>query len=198
MVWDIEQRTVVSARDRTPGYILSRTFEQNRRPVAFVYAGEPPEPDGASVFLEGERLQQSVNYRSLRAGHCYPTYYEGMFASLRKTLDEATALAREAGGPDSVWSLDRTRAGLTVPPFDNLTKGFALLPKLFRRLSQFFKTNTGLQWFKPFLEANPDPCIFLPDADPTHLHRFVEVSAGRVRLTVDPEQLMFREKTQFP
>jgi uncharacterized protein (DUF952 family) len=197
VVWDDAERTVVSANDGTPGYILSRTFEQNRRPVAFVYAGASSDPDGASVFLDAQRLKASVNYQSLLAGHVYPTYYEGVFASLRPTLDEATTLARKASAHDSVWAIDRTRSGLAIPPFENLTTNFALLPKLFRRLSQFYKTHSNLEDFKAFLEADPDPCIFLPDADPTSLHRFVEVVGGKVRLTVDPEQLMFREKIQL-
>ena len=196
VVWDAQGRTVVSATDKTPGYILSRTFEQNRRPVSFVYAGVSPEADGAPVFLEADRLKESVNYTSLLKGHCYPTYYEGIFAALRKPLDEATAIARKASASGSVWRIDRTRIGLDLPPFENLTETYALLPKLFRRLSQFFKTDVDLGRFRPFLEANPDPCIFLPQADPTSLHRFVEVSGGSVKLTVDPEQIMFREKIQ--
>jgi hypothetical protein len=194
VVWDAEERTVVSANDGTVGYILSRTFEQNRRPVAYVYAGTPPEPDGTAVFVDTERLKESINYQSLLAGHVYPTYYEGVFASFRKVLDEAALIAREKLAPDSAWVIDRTRSGLALPPFENLTKNFAILPKLFRRLSQFFKTNHDLIGFKAFLESTPDPCIYLPTADPTSLHRFVSVVNGRVALTVDPEQLMFREK----
>jgi hypothetical protein len=187
--------TVVSENDNTPGYILSRTFEQNRRPVSFVYPGVPGEADGTPVFLDVARLKTSVNYQSLLAGHLYPTYYEGVFASLRKPLDEATLIAREKSVPDSVWVIDRTRTGMPIPPFDNLTKNLAILPKLFRRLSQFYKTHNNLAEFPAFLEADPDPCVFLPTADPTSLHRFVHVANGAVSLTVDPEQLMFREKT---
>src|SRR5215510_3747034 len=119
--WDAHERTVVSANDGTPGYILSRTFEQNRRPVSFVYAGASPEADGASVFLDVDRLKQSVNYQSLLAGHCYPTYYEGVFASLRKALDEATLIAREKQAASSVWAVDGTKHGVDIPPFENLT-----------------------------------------------------------------------------
>ncbi len=197
VVWDANEHTVVSADDGTPGYILSRSFEQNRRPVSFVYAGASPEPDGASIFIDVPRLKASINYQSLLAGHVYPTYYEGVFASLRPALDDATGLARKANASDSVWAIDRTRSGLSIPPFKDLTETFALLPKLFRRLSQFFKTNNDLAGFKAFLEADPDPCIFLPEVNPTSLHNFVEVVGGKVQMTVDPEQLMFREKIRL-
>ena len=56
------------------------------------------------------------------------------------------------------------------------------------------KTHDKLADFPAFLQADPDPCVFLPEAAPTSRHRFVRVENGAVHLTVDPEQLMFREK----
>lgn len=192
--WSTDGRRVVSADDGVPGYILSRKFEQNRRPVAFVYAGVPNEPDGADVFLDGPRLQQSVNFRSLEKGLAYPTYYEGVFASLRQVLNTAVMTARNAPGVNTVWSIDRTNSGVQVPPLLNVSDHFAVLPKLFRRLSVYFKNAADLSGFRQFLEQEPDPCIFLPEADPTSLHRFVEVTGDTVQLTVHPEELMFLEK----
>jgi hypothetical protein len=59
------QRSMVTAvQDGTPGYSLSRTTEKYQRPIAFVYAGDTPETDGASVFLTPDRLRQSINYQS--------------------------------------------------------------------------------------------------------------------------------------
>jgi hypothetical protein len=195
VVWNANETLVASANDGTRGYILSRTFEQNRRPVSFVYAGDPDEADGDSIFLKEDRLKASINYRSLLAGHVYPTYYEGVFADLRAVLNTATATARTANAADSVWAIDATRTGVDVPPFANIVDQHALLPKLFRRLSQYLKAQPGdLSGFLDFLEASPDPCIYIPDADPTSLHRFVEVHGDKVKLTVDPEQLIFLEK----
>jgi hypothetical protein len=195
VVWNANETRVTSADDGVRGYILSRTFEQNRRPVSFVYAGDPAEADGAQVFLDQARIQGSVNCQSLVRGHTYPTYYEGVFADLRATLDAATAQGRAAAAPDSVWSIDATRTGVDVPPFNNIVDASGLLPKLFRRLSQYLKGQPdSLDGFIAFLEASPDPCILIPTTDPTSLHRFVEVVGNNVRLTVDPETLLFLEK----
>jgi hypothetical protein len=196
--WNADGTRIVSADDDVPGCILSRTFEQNRRPVAFAYAGAPEEPDGADVFLDGPRLQQSVNFLSLAHGFVYPTYYEGLFASLRQVVNTAVIAARNAVGENTVWSIDRTNSGVQVPPLMNLSDNFAVLPKLFRRLSVYLQGATDLSEFEQFLEKDPDPCIFIPDADPTSLHRFVQVSGDTVKLTVQPEQLMFLEKRQMP
>lgn len=197
VVWNDNTGVVTSADDGTRGYILSRTFEKNGRPVAFAYAGDPPEADGTDVFLDEARLGQSVNYASLEKGLCYPTYYDGLFASLRSKLTAATETARTAAGVNSVWSIDRTNTGISIPPVDNLRDNFAMLPKLFRRLSQYFRTHDSLAQLEEFLEADPDPCVFIPDADPTSLHKFIEVQGSSVRLTVKPEELMFKEKPAF-
>ena len=197
VVWNEETGVVTSADDGTRGYILSRTFEKNGRPVAFAYAGDPPEDDGADVFLDETRLEQSVNYASLEEGFCYPTYYDGLFAALRNKMTAATEKARAAAGVNSVWAIDKTNAGISIPPVDNLRDNFGMLPKLFRRLSQYFLTHDSLAAFNEFLEADPDPCVFLPDADPTVFHRFIDVQGSTVRLTVKPEELMFKEKPAF-
>jgi hypothetical protein len=47
VTWDALHQRVTAANDGTEGYILSRAVEDNRRPVAFVYAGAPPAADGA-------------------------------------------------------------------------------------------------------------------------------------------------------
>lgn len=89
---------VISARDGTRGYILSRKVEKNRRPVSFVFAGEAEEEDGAPVFLRPDRLEDSVNYKSALAGLAYPTYYTGLFSDLRKKITAAVTQARKGGG----------------------------------------------------------------------------------------------------
>lgn len=72
VVWDSGHRSVVSADDGTRGYIASRSVEKNRRPVAFVFAGDPPEADGADIFLGVDRLLQSYNLlrTPVRPGVC--------------------------------------------------------------------------------------------------------------------------------
>ena len=189
-----ESRTrVVSAQDGTRGYILSRKTEQNRRPVAFVFAGEAAEEDGAPVFLDPERLEDSLNYKSARAGLAYPTYYTGLFSDLRQKMTAAIAHARQTNGGLGVWKKDKTTTGFTVSRIESVTTRNVILPKLFRRIIAFMGDGGSIVGFQDYLAAHPDPVLELSNCHSTHLDTFVEVTGNKVKLTVKPENLVFVE-----
>ena len=183
---------VVSAKDGTRGYILSRKVEHNRRPVSFVFAGDTEEDDGVTVFLKPNRLEESVNYKSAQAGLAYPTYYSGLFPDLRGKITAAVRKART--DKKGFWPKDKTNAGFNVPDIEAVTETHVILPKLFRRLVSFMGDGGGVQGFKDFLEANPDPVMNLKTGHFTNLDTFVEVVGEKVKLTVEPENLVFIEK----
>jgi hypothetical protein len=183
---------VVSAKDGTRGYILSRKVEQNRRPVSFVFAGDAEEEDGASVFLKPNRLEASLNFKSADAGLAYPTYYTGLFPELRRAITDAVRKARE--DKKGLWPEDKTNAGFNVPNIEAVTETHIILPKLFRRIVSFMGDGGDIQKLKSFLEADPDPALDLRNGHFTNLDTFVEVSGNKVKLTVEPENLIFIEK----
>lgn len=185
--------TVVSAQDGTRGYILSRTTEKYRRPVSFVFVGDIEEEDGVEVFLRPDRLEESVNYKSPLEGLAYPTYYTGLFPDLRKKLTSAVAQARKGGGK-GIWPKDKTTKGFTVSSIASVTEKQVILPKLFRRIVSFMGNGGSIDGFKDFLAANPDPVLELKNGHFTNLDTFVEVTGEQVRLTVNPEDLVFVEK----
>jgi hypothetical protein len=76
----------------------------------------------------------------------------------------------------------------------NVVDTTPILPKLFRRLAAHLKTADSLTGFVAYLKQHPDPCILIEGADPTSLHALVRVGGGKVRLTVLPEQIMFKPK----
>jgi hypothetical protein len=191
--WDEEHRTIVAARDGTAGYILSRSVEKNRRPVAFVYAGNTPEADGRSVRLEVARVKQSVNFRLAEGGLVYPTYYRKLFFDLRDAFTVAVAAARAAAR--GVWQADGTAAG-AVATLAALEDTTPILPKLFRRLMEYMEgVDDHLHDFKTFLEDKADAVLDLSTGNFTHLDTFVEINlaANTVRLTRLPEVLVFDE-----
>ena len=112
VVWDETQSTVIKAQDGTEGYILARSTESNRRPVAFVFAGETEEKDGAEITLDESILKESFNYRLLASGLAYPMYYNGLFSDLRLPLTEAVTSARAEG--KGLWPYDKTTRGFSV------------------------------------------------------------------------------------
>lgn len=188
--WNEERTRVEKAEDGTEGYVLSRAVEKNGRPVAFVYAGAPPEADGSEVFLDADRVRGSLNYRSLREGFAYPTYYEGLFPDLRQEMSEVVAQARAASS--GVWAEDRTNEGFEVEGLESVTEEHVILPKLFRRLAEYLEAGGGgASGFKEFLEAKAEEIIIISTVHPTHLDTVVEVRENVVRMTEPPENLIF-------
>jgi hypothetical protein len=184
---------VVSAQDGTPGYILSRKTEKYRRPVAFVFSGDAKEADGAQVFLHPARLVESVNYQSALAGLAYPTYYSGLFSDLRKKITSAVNKAQKGHGM-GVWAKDKTTKGFTVSSLASVTDEEVILPKLFRRIINFMGDGGSIDGFKGYLAANPDPVMELKTGHFTNLDTFIEVTGNKVKLAVEPENLVFIEK----
>ena len=179
-------------KDGVAGYILSRAAERFRRPVAFVFAGAPPkgDADGSSVFLDAKRMKQSINYEMLRIGHAYPTYYEGLFNDLRDAMTGAARSARKA--KRGVWRDDKTTSGVIAKNLASITDRHPILPKLFRRLSDYMNDhNESVASFKTHLQSKPENVLQLSTRNFTHFDTFVDLTGKTVTLTVPPEDLVF-------
>jgi endonuclease YncB( thermonuclease family) len=177
-------------KDGARGYILSRSLEAHGRPVAFVYAGGTNRKDGASVELTVDLLRKSLNWEMLASGQAYPLFYEGLFADLRDELAAATNQARAA--KKGLWAVDRTLEGLKVTSIEQLQKDGVIFPKLFRRLAEFFGDGqTKLANFPGWLEAKREPVLDLDAKNSTHFDDVVKVTGNTVKLTKDPQALMF-------
>jgi hypothetical protein len=196
--WDRAHRTVTDAQDGTRGYILARTVEKNGRPVAFVYAGEPSEEDGADVILDVNRLRDSYNYVALAEGYAYPTYYKGLFHDLREELTAAVADARTHSL--GVQGKDKTNDGFKASTLGSITQEYAILPKLFRRLSEYMVNYGTAQGFKKKLAQSKEPVLDLRTSNFTHFDTFVEQEddSVEIRVTRRPEELVFDEMPTRP
>jgi endonuclease YncB( thermonuclease family) len=179
------------ARDGTAGGILSGKVEKHQRPVALVFPGEPNWPDGAEVSLEAALLKNSINYKLLKAGLAYPTYYQGLPPPLREAFTQACRDARNNGR--GLWPLDRTNLGVVVDGLRSLTERDVILPKLFRRLVRFIRGRYDLSRFQSYLKADPDPVTCLPGGRVTTLDALIRVQGNLVRLEAPPENLVFEE-----
>ena len=187
--WNEERTEVTAASDGTPGYVLSRATETNRRPVAFVYAGEPPAENGDETYLDVDLLRGSVNYRSLERGLAYPTYYKGLFPDLRDAMTAAVARAREEGL--GVWARDRTTDGFAVTGLESIVEEHVILPKLFRRLAEYLQGGGRVAGFEEYLEGRAEEITIIPGVHATHFDTVVEVDGDTVRMTERPEDLIF-------
>lgn len=191
VIWTTDRKTVASAKDGTPGYILSREVEKYGRPVAFVFAGNPPENDGESVALKADRMRDSYNFAAIRDGLAYATYYTGLFADLREAFTAAAESARESRA--GLYSDDVTTAGFEVQTIADISDKFVIMPKLFRRLSEYVSKTGSVVGFKQALAQAQEPVLDLHTANFTHFDTFIEQASGsaRIALTRRPEELVF-------
>ncbi len=190
-LWDARRKTVVSADDNTRGWILSREREKNRRPVAFLFAGDTDEEDGAEVRLTPKMMRKSFNFAALAEGLAYPTYYQGLFADLRAELTKAVREARSKSC--GLWPDDATNAGFDATSLSVLIDDTPIMPKLFRRLSDYMAAKGTAIGFRDALSQSREGVLHLPTQNFTHFDTFIEQAPGstRIRMTVPPEELVF-------
>jgi endonuclease YncB( thermonuclease family) len=189
VVWNPSHTLVSDADDGTQGYILAREVEKNRRPVSFAYAGANTHGDGGTVHLDQNLLTASVNYALLYEGLAYPTFYQGLFSDLRSAMAAAAVAARNSS--TGLWAADATVSGFDVSNPGDLSTDIVILPKLFRRLAEYFETGGSVTGFKAFLESGNEGVTVLPQGHFTHIDNIVEVVGNVVRMTVQPENLVF-------
>jgi endonuclease YncB( thermonuclease family) len=178
-------------QDSLRGHVLSNGIDANGRMIGFVFPGEPPGPDGGTVFLDDPLVDTSINTALLAAGLVYPAFYATLPATLRTHLAEMSRAARATGAglwPRSVADPD---GAATVPDLPSLEQ-LVCWPKLFRRLVPYLATGAStLDGLDAWLRADPvnrDDSLFLLDRlENGHMHDVIRADGHRVQLTVWPE-----------
>ncbi|MFZ5966231.1 MAG: thermonuclease family protein [Bacillota bacterium] len=187
IVWN--RSRVERADDGTEGYILTRTTEQNRRPVAFVFSNNVNFSDGESVYLDVKLIKKSINYKLVREGLAYCTFYKGLFYDLREALTKAAYKAREEN--KGFWPLDKTTLGVEVTGRQALEEEHIILPKLFRRVMSYLENGGDMSGFIEYLKTDPEAVFILSNSHFTHFHNVVFLEDNTVKLTANPEDLIF-------
>lgn len=180
-----------AVNDGQPGWIAARSLDVHGRPVAWVFTGAPPEPDGSQVFLDDALAVTSTNHAQLVAGAAYPLFYDTLFASLRQVLTEAAVAAQQR--KDGLWAHDATLTGVDGSTVIALEEDGVVIPKLFRRLVEFHgDQERDLAAFKPWLATEkPEQIVDLDDnTNFTHLDNLVEVTGNQVRLARPAHRLV--------
>lgn len=170
-------------------------LDTNGRVIAFVFAGDAPEEDGTEVFVDADRIRDSVNWRLLEDGHVYPLLYDTLFTDLREDII-AVATAARLGGR-GVWREDATTSGVTWAGRDSLATMPPVMPKLWRRLEDyatdrvFREFSDTLDAFPEYLRARRDRLLVLPENRFTGFDNIVAVTGSQVSLAYQPQQLVF-------
>lgn len=186
--------TVSRAEPLSPrGYVLSRTLDPHGRIVAFVFAGDPAESDGAQICLRADRARASINAGLLEGGFVYPSFYDTLPTDLREALAAIAAAARNAGRglwPNSMGTVARPATIRNAAD----AQGAVLFPKLFRRLSTYFAGGAnGLGGFQAWLREVPggrDDQLVFPPMEFGNLHDILAIQGDRLWLTRDSESFV--------
>ena len=183
-------------QDRIRGHVLSNGIDANGRLIGFIYPGDAPEPDGAIVFLEPPRADESVNARLLEPGPAYPAFYTTLPAQLRALCAAHSRAARAAG--TGLWARSTADPDGAARIADLAAlEQLVLWPKLFRRLVPSLATGAGdLDGFDAWLRADPvdrDDELFLLDRlESGNLHDVIRAAGDSVQLTTWPEDFIIR------
>jgi len=180
--------------EQLPGYLLTRGADVYGRCVALVGRGEAPAPSGTQTMVKVADLRRTANHRLIAAGLAYPTFYLKLFPDLRAELAKQARQARDAA--KGLWPGDRDRKGVDVKSLATLTDDAIVLPKLFRRLVDYLELNgndPSLAGFPTYLAQRADPLFILSTGHYTGFDFVVDVRGQVVRLTTEPEDLVFQE-----
>ncbi len=184
-----------SEPEEVPGFILTRFADAYGRSVAFAFKGNSEEEDGSSVFFDKSLLKKSANYHLILKGLVYPTFYSKLYPDIRKQLTLAAEKSREE--KKGLWESDKTNKGFVLESLETITEEVVILPKLFRRLLSYLAINDGsvsLAGFSEYLESLDDRLIILPEGQVTGFDFVVKVDGQNIKLSYQPEDLVFMEK----
>jgi len=190
--WNDKRSKVISAADGAKGYILSRTTERNGRPVCFVFDSSIGWTDGQQIHLDKATARKSVNFKMLRTGLAYPTFYDGLFYDLREVFARETVKVRKA--KKGLWKHDATNKFLKVTSLKDVTDTYVIMPKLFRRIVAHFKQfgSFDAEKFVKNLAKNPEKIFILTYLHFTHFDNVIQVENNvQIKLTQRPENLIF-------
>jgi len=128
-----------STPEQIPGVILTKAAETHGRLISYVLTAQDAGSirDGRWVRVGTALLRKTINLRQIEAGMTYYTVYTSTPLEHRRVLRRAAAEARSAR--QGVWARDTTGAFELDTQDDISPTGQLILPKLFRRCTDYLK-----------------------------------------------------------
>lgn len=147
-----------------------------------------------TVELLPEHIRKSVNATLLKEGLVYPTYYGGLYPSLRNYLTELTVKARQ--DQLGVWKDNLTEFVFHRKPALSDIESLVMMPKLFRRLVSHIAKNGAISNFRDALKEQNDLAVDVRDVRLSDFSSFVRTkkindNECKLWLSHNPEELVF-------
>jgi endonuclease YncB( thermonuclease family) len=174
-----------------PAAILAKLVDVNGRPVVFLLRDDlPPDGEQAEVPLDG-----TANAEMLRTGDAYGTFYASTDADLRDAMRTLARTARSAAL--GVWPADAS-GGFALASQDAIgPDGSLILPKLFRRCTDYLRSRTAGETLPEWMERmgdRQDDLVSVAGAAPVRFRTLISQAGDRISLDADPLDLVFSEK----
>jgi hypothetical protein len=178
--------------------ILSHIVDVNGRPVSFLLVGDGLPPDGDDVPIDDALLRRTLNARQLADGSAYLTLYASLDAPLRDGLRAIAAAASTRGL--GVWGQDAS-ARFVLSDQDSIgPSGRLILPKLFRRCTDYLRTRTLGETLPHWLRTHGGPtrpeddAVSVAGQPLVRLSDLVEQRGSTISFSADLLDLVFEEK----
>jgi endonuclease YncB( thermonuclease family) len=141
----VSGNTITSAKPEIiTGAILTTGVETNGRPISYIVSAEEAKTleNGEWVKVTKVFLQKTLNYQMIQEGMAYYTVYTSTPLSHREFLQKAAKEAQQENR--GLWKIDRTREFVLNSQEDlSPPDGQLILPKLFRRCTDYLKAVSG-------------------------------------------------------
>jgi endonuclease YncB( thermonuclease family) len=184
---------IVKADDAKTGFIISDGLDRYDRPISFLFPTSAKLTDGALLTSEQIPLEKSVNYIMAREGLVYPTFYTSTDKVIATKIRKAVTLARKADR--GLWAIDRT-TDLTLWDIRSLQEDVTIMPKLFRRLVEFFDAYGDFKDLPAYMARQKDNLQLWDDPTPRSLADLmtIDVTGRRMSLPTPIEDILFSPK----
>ncbi|GAB4500068.1 MAG: nuclease [Anaerolineales bacterium] len=182
---------IVDANDGKAGFIASADVDRFGRPVSYIFAKNAKLTDGAVMDSETLPIENSINFQLAREGLVYPTFYTTTDRAFAEKIRAVVSRARKT--KRGIWSIDKT-SDFTLWDIRTLEEDILLVPKIFRRLVNFFENYSDLGKLEEYMTKQRDNLVLWDGTKKKSLADLMTFSGRRIRMKTPVEDILFSPK----
>ena len=182
---------IVDADDGKPGFIASASVDRFGRPVSYLFPKTAKLTDGAMVESDNLPIEDSLNFQLAREGLVYPTFYTTTDRVVAEKIRGVIARARAT--KRGIWSIDKT-PDFTLLDLRTIQEDFLIMPKLFRRLVEFFDNYADFGKLQEYMTKQRDNLVLWDGTKKKSLADLIKISGRRLIMKTRVEDILFSPK----
>jgi endonuclease YncB( thermonuclease family) len=191
VTYSLSVTQIVDADDGKAGYIASAATDRFGRPVSYVFPKSAKLTDGAIMDSETLPIEKSINFLLAREGLVYPTFYTTTDRIFAEKIRAVIARARKT--KRGLWSIDRT-PDFMLWDVRTIQEDVLLMPKLFRRLVNFFDRYADFGKLEEYMAKQRDNLVLWDGTKKRSLADLMTISGRRLRMKTPIEDILFSPK----